>query len=86
MRIGYFLEDIETIRKNREQAGPVRRPPVFTEEQKFQKDLEHHDFSVHEEGPQEAAPGPVKRVVKKAVKAETIEYRPRWEEDEDGEN
>jgi predicted transcriptional regulator len=86
MRIGYFLEDMETIKKNREQSGPMRRPPVFTEEQKFQKDLEHHDFSVHEEGTQAAAPGPVKRVVKKAVKVQTIEYRPRWEEDEDGES
>ena len=84
MRIGYFLEDLEVLKKA-EDRSPKRPPAAISEDQKFDKDLAHHDFSAHDEEAQ-AVPVQVKRIAKKAVKVQSIEYKPRWEDepDEDG--
>jgi len=84
MRIGYFLEDLEVMKKVEDR--PVKRPPAsLNEDQKFDKDLAHHDFSAHDEEPQDAAPGQVRRISKKA-KAPAQTYNPNWEDEPDEEN
>jgi DNA-binding transcriptional ArsR family regulator len=82
MSIGYFLEDIIALKDAEKLSMDRKRTSVLDEDHRFNKDLAHHDFTAHDESQMQAAPGTVKRVVKKVVRASTYEPRPDDEEDD----